>query len=162
MHVFFFRSAILGGDLRSTKRSADIPGMKIRWRNDNYSRPGERYKIRSISLSVLNTTETNLDTSLFRVICSLPRAHTSLVRPLGIAVHPAFFSSRAGPAPDKAPAFSRPTKERALRNPRFVDKTTAWLHSSPYRFSSSPSPPFSLFALFLSFLSQPPPRRKDN
>lgn len=94
--------------------------------------PDERYKIRSISLSVLNTTETNLDTSLFGVI----RLDRSPPPPLDQIYSPHSSSGPralsfglfliAGPA-DKTPAFSGrrrhfETHASSIKQP---------LHSSP-------------------------------
>ena len=71
----------------------------------------ERYKIRSISLSVLNTIETNLDTSLFGVIGSsflFPPSLDPAVPDTKVfdIVRP--FSLRAGPAPQIKHLHSRP------------------------------------------------------
>lgn len=95
----------------------------------------ERYKIRSICLSVLNTTETNLDTSLFGVIyLDPPPTHNnpshfpSSGPSSGSAVSfPGSFSLRAGPAVDKAPAFSA----RRRHFETHASSIKQRLHSSP-------------------------------
>lgn len=79
---------------RRHSRDEDSMGLIVIWAEV----ARERYKIRSISLSVLNTTETNLDTSLFGVICSssLPPSSYSPRVPFGI-VRPFSQSSRGAP-----------------------------------------------------------------
>lgn len=93
----------------------------------------ERYKIRSICLSVLNTTETNLDTSLFGVIyLTSPPTHNpsrfpSSGPPAVRGIVPGPFSLLARPAADKAPAFSA----RRRHFETHASSIKQRLHSSP-------------------------------
>lgn len=94
----------------------------------------ERYKIRSICLSALNTTETNLDTSLFGIIYSPPPLPPVIHPPSLSRAHqrsavsvPGSFSLLAGPAADKAPAFSA----RRRHFETHASSIKQRLHSSP-------------------------------
>lgn len=110
-------SFLLPGRVRRHSRNEDSMGPIIIWAEV----VRERYKIRSISLSVLNTTETNLDTSLFGVIRSpFPSGppDPGIVRP---------FSLRAGSAADKAPAFSATRRHFETHASSIKQR----LHSSP-------------------------------
>jgi len=78
IHFFLLISVIHKNDLENLENPFLLPSKVRRHSRDKDSMEPiiwaevvkERYKIRSISLSVLNTTETNLDTSLFGVIDS--------------------------------------------------------------------------------------------